>query len=389
MFSSFTSRLQQEVETIKLVLDTHDGLRELIFSQDSTRSDSGGSADRKSDSRAEKAIDAIRATAPSKLSWQVYDHCAVFTRLYAIYEQYVESLASEYLRMLPDLYSRYEDLPPSVTTQHRLGIAQVLLKLGKDGPYKDLEERAIIRDLSQGLLGSPNYILLRDAFLIDPQNYRAEVVSKLFSYLGFEDSWAWVEAHPSMVAFLLRHRDPNETARTLLHDFVKYRNEASHTLVGETVATDEIKSIADFVVVLSEALAQLVMKQVVQRQKVLGEVTLIGEVIHRFSNQIVGAKMLAGPLSIGESLVVMQNRACYKVTIHSIQILKVPYDRINLTADQEIGLGLSAIANEGAQLLRLATGPQIGVGAAIMPETLSPDDFPVQTDAVIKPDTHD
>ena len=95
-----------------------------------------------------------------------------------------------------------------------------------------------------------------------------------------------------------RNRDSNETAKTLLHDFVEYRNEASHTLVRDTASTDEIKSTADFVVVLTETLAQLIMKQVVQRKKVLGEATMMGLVVHRFRNQIVGARMSAGRLGV-------------------------------------------------------------------------------------------
>jgi HEPN superfamily protein len=381
MFSGFTSRLQQEVETIKLVLDTHDGVRGLIFRQNATQSALEATATQQPDSDTERAIDRIRATAPLRPSWQVYDHCAAFTRLYAVYEQFVENLVSEYLRMLPSLYARYEDLPPAVTTQHRLGTAQVLQKLGKDGPYRDLEERSIIGDLSHGLLGNPNYKLLRHAFLIDPQNYRAEVVIKLFSYLGFENPWAWVEKHPSMLEFMLRHRDPTDTAKTLLHEFVEHRNEASHTLVRDTVATDEIKLTADFIIILSETLAQLVMRQVVRRKKRLGEATEIGQVVHKFSNQIVGAKMNAGTLAIGDSLVVVQKQTCYKTTVRSIQIQKEPHVRLQTIEDQEIGLGLSASTNEGALLLRLAPEQQTGAEAVLIPEPLSPDDFPVQTDS--------
>jgi hypothetical protein len=382
MFSGFTSRLQQEVETIKLVLDTHDGLRGLIFPQDTPQSNLAGTATTNHTSDTERTIEKIRATAPPKPAWQVYDHCAAFTRLYAVYEQFVENLASEYLRMLPSLYVRYEDLPPGVTTQHRLGTAQVLQKLGKDGPYRDLEERSIIGDLSHGLLGNPNYKLLRHAFLIDPQNYRAEVVSKLFSYLGFENSWAWVEKHPATLKFMLRHRDPTDTAKTLLHEFVETRNEASHTLVHDTVATEEIKLTADFIIVLSQALAQLVMRHVVQRRKQLGEVTEVGRVIHKFSNQIVGAKMMAGTVTIGDSLVVMQEQSCYETTIRSIQIQKEAHAHLQTTEGQEIGLGLSAGTNVGAFLLRLAREKPTAEEGIPIPEPLSPDDFPMQADSV-------
>lgn len=371
MFSSFTNRLQEQVDTIKAVLDTHDSLRNIIFwnAEPASGPENAG---------IQQAIDAVKRRAPSKPAWQIYDHCAAFTRLYAVYEQFVENLASEYLRMLPRLYVRYEDLPPTVTTQHRVGVAQILQKIGKDGPYKDLEERSIIRDLAHGLLGNPNYTLLRNAFLIDPQNYRSEIVNKLFSYLGFGNSWVWVEKHPLMVAFMQSRRDPNETAATLLHDFVEYRNEASHTLVGDIVATEEIKSIADFVVVLSETLSQLVMKNAVQRRKELGEVSTIGVVVHKFSDRIVGARMSAGAVAIGNPLVVMQKQACFRATIESIQILQTPYDHLETQDDQEIGLGLTEIVNEGAELLRLPPDEQPSPMPVI--ESFSPDDFPTQTE---------
>lgn len=376
MFSSFTSRLQEQVNTIKAVLDTHDRLRSIIFRNAEPPKSPQTAGEHRAEQEVEQAIDAVKRSAPSKPAWQIYDHCAAFTRLYAVYEQFVENLASEYLRMLPRLYVRYEDLPPTVTTQHRVGVAQILQKIGKDGPFKDLEERSIIRDLAHGLLGNPNYTLLRNAFLIDPQNYRSEIVNKLFSYLGFANSWVWVEKHPSMTAFMQSRRDPNETAATLLHDFVEYRNEASHTLVDDIVATEEIKSIADFVVVLSEALSQLVMKNVVQRRNELGEVSTIGVVVHKFSDRIVGARMSAGTVSIGTPLVVMQKQACFKTRIESIKILQKTYDHLEVEEDQEIGLGLTDIANEGARLLRLPPDEQPSPTPII--ESLSPDDFPTQ-----------
>src|SRR6266567_1454628 len=169
MFSGVTSRLQSDIDTIKLVLDTHEGLRSLVFAQSPTKQANEQNVDQaETPSELAKTLNEIRRVAPSKLSWQIYDRCAAFTRLYAVFEQFVEDLATDYLRMLPGLFPRYEDLPMNITTQHRIGIGQILLKLGKDGPFRELEERNIIRDLSHGLSGNPNYTLLRDAFLIDP-----------------------------------------------------------------------------------------------------------------------------------------------------------------------------------------------------------------------------
>src|ERR1019366_9491830 len=268
MFSSFTTRLRVEIETIKLVLDAHDTLRALVYSQRPAEQ-LAASSETPAESPAttsDQHLDQIRASGLLKPSWQVYDHCAAFTRLYAVYEQFVEDLASDYLRVLPDLYKKYVDLPSNVRKQHSIGIGQILMKLGKDGPYKDLDEGGVIKGWSDGLAGNPNYTLLPDAFLIDPQNYRAEILAGIFRYLGIEDCWTWIENHPMVLEFMARERDANETPKTLLHDFVEYRNKASHTKVGDIVATEEIKSIADYVAVLSEALSHLTMKRVVQQK---------------------------------------------------------------------------------------------------------------------------
>ncbi len=212
MFSSFTNRLRAEVDTIKLVLDAHDTLRALVYPREPSEvppaAPRAGEAAPPTD--LEKHLDTIRSSGLSKPSWQVYDHCAAFTRLYAVYEQFVEDLASDYLRVMPDLYKQYADLPVNVRKQHRIGIGQILMKLGKDGPYKSLDEGSVVKGWSEGLAGNPRYTLLPDAFLIDPQNYRAEILAGLFRYLGIEDCWAWIEKHPMVLEFMAHERDVNK-----------------------------------------------------------------------------------------------------------------------------------------------------------------------------------
>jgi MAE_28990/MAE_18760-like HEPN len=377
MFSSFTNRLLAEVDTIKLVLDAHETLRTLIYPREHSEAPTGipGPMEGAPSNDLRKHLDQIRESGLSKPSWQVYDHCAAFTRLYAVYEQFVEDLASDYLRVLPDLYKKYEDLPPNVRKQHRIGIGQILMKLGKDGPYKELDEGGIIKGWSDGLAGNPRYTLLPDAFLIDPQNYRAEILAGLFRYLGIEDCWAWIQNHPMVLEFMARERDANETPKTLLHDFVEYRNKASHTKVGDIVATEEIKSIADYVAVLSHALAQLAMKRVVQQKMILGEAIRVGMVLNRFSDFVVGAQMAAGTVAVGDELVVIHKHSCYRAEVMSIQIAQSPHERLDVQEAQEIGLRLSERANKGAELVRLVGSPAV---AGTIPEPISPDDYPIQ-----------
>jgi hypothetical protein len=361
MFTSFTTRLRGEIDTLKLVLDAHDGLRTLIY------------ASEPSEGQGDAHLEHIRQSGLLKPAWQIYDHCAAFTRLYAIYEQFVDDLASDYLRVLPQLYRHFVDLPQSVRIQLRLGIGQILGKLGKDGPYRDLAEMQVIEGWAEGLLGKARYSLLSEAFLIDQQNYRSSTLANLFRYLGFEDCWRWIEKHPAMIAYMTRQRDANETPKTLLHDLVEYRNKASHTDVRETVAVDEIKSIADYVTVLCDALSQLLMRQVIQRKRELGEAVCIGVVIHKFSDLIVGVRTSAGSLKVDEELVIMQKHSCQFARVVSIQIGDVPHMQVDMTEDLEIGLKLTEHANEGAELVRVSP-----LHPALLPEALpemtSPDE---------------
>jgi hypothetical protein len=400
MFSVFTDRLRVEIGTVKAALETHDRFRALVFSTPITPEEIGedtpasgepsgaaiATAEPNPRDPCEEELDEIRAKAPSKSSWQVYDHCAAFTRLYAVYEQFIEELISDYLRILPELHEKYEDLPESITKQHRIGTGQILLKLGKDGPFRHLNEKQIVADLSQALVGGANYKLLRDAFLIDPQNYRTEVLGKLFAYLGIDNCWAWVERHPLVIEFMDHRRDRTETPATVLNSFVAYRNDAAHTRVTETVATEEVKSIADCVMVICEALAQLVMKHVIRRREQLGQVTVAGQIIHRFSDCIVGARMRGGTVAVGDEMVIVQKHSCYEVGVRSIQIGETPYDRLNVIDGQEIGLQLTVGVRQGAWLLRIPA-PILGVPQEQQPELLSPDEFPSTQPEEIEPES--
>jgi hypothetical protein len=382
MFSGITAHLRIEIETLKRVLDTHDKFRTLLFQQpdgatvvltgEPVKNAEIESGERPGD---RIAIEQIRTEAPGKSSWQVYDHCAAFTRLYAVYEHFIEELVSEYLSILPTLYPRYEDLPTGVSRQHRIGVGQILLKFGKDGPYKEFQEQQIIEGLFHGLSGQTVYTLLADAFFIDPQNYRADAVVKLFSYVGLQDCWPWVEKHPVVRAFMLQARDTNETPKTLLHDFIEYRNKASHTNVVDIVALEEIKSIADFLLAFSEALEQLLTKQVVQRKSTLGELLEVGIVLHKFSGNIIGARMLGGHIAIGEELIVVEKNACFLAKILSIKVHAATYETLQVIDGQEVGIKFNVEIREGAQLVRLRPHEQSALPLVEPPpEAISPDE---------------
>jgi hypothetical protein len=359
MFSGLTASLQSEIDTIKGVLETHDRLRALLYSGESISTGSVSAVVREGpDSvhtvpqQASEAWMKLKEQQPNKAAWQIYDHCAAFTRLYALYEEFVVDLTSEFLKLLPSIYDSYHDLPEAVKVQHRLGAGQILLKLGKDGPYKDHDEKNIIQIFSQGFSGQRGYSLLEDAFFVDQQNYRSEIVAKIFSYLGVEECWGWVKNHPAVIEHMERERDEQDTPEKVLSDFIKNRNEAAHGSVDNIVALSDVLSIADFILAISKALAELAAKQVIKRQIELGQVERLGAVVHNFKGAIVGAKMNAVTIAAGDSVVIFAKQACYTAKIESIRSKSTPFDTIQLTEGQEIGLELSLRVKKGAEIYR-------------------------------------
>jgi len=132
--------------------------------------------------------------------------------------------------------------------------------------------------------------------------------------------------------------------------------------------------------VICEALAQLVMKQVVRRREQLGQMSVAGEVIHEFSDYIVGAKMRAGTVAVGDEMVVVRKHACYKARIQSIQVKDKPYERLDVVDSQEIGLRLTVAVNEGAQLMKLP------VSLPSIPEERSQELSPPDVSQLIEPE---
>lgn len=355
MFSSFTGRFGQEVNAIKGVLSTNEGLRNLLFSIAPVTSQETPPVTTPGISPYPSMV----AHGLTRLDWQIFDHCAAFTRLYAIYEQFITDIITEYLRTLPQIYPSYSELPDSCKTQHRAAVGQILQKWSEDGHYNTLTELGIVQGLADGLAGRV-YTLLPQAFLIDPQNYRAEILRRLFKYLGFDDGLTFVKRFPSMVEFMGTSRDATETIETVLHDFVEQRNEASHQSVTQTVGLSGIFSFADFLVILCRALAEMLERRVLRRYLELGHLVRVGEVVHRYSNNVVGVRATGGPVSAGERLVAAASKSAFFVTLRSIQSGPTPYDSITLLPGQEIGFGLDSPLTVGIALYKTSatTGPR-------------------------------
>ncbi|WP_341734285.1 MAE_28990/MAE_18760 family HEPN-like nuclease [Microcoleus sp. EPA2] len=122
MFEELLQKVSVKISTVRGIVETSHRLRIIVF-RDSLNK-------QKLEDNPELAI--LIEIMPSEEEWEIYDRSAVVTRLYAIYERFVEDLISDWLRLLPDLVPRYSDLEEKIQNTHREGIGRLLIDIKKN-----------------------------------------------------------------------------------------------------------------------------------------------------------------------------------------------------------------------------------------------------------------
>ena len=375
MFSLLTSQLRSELQTVQKVLSINEALRDLLITHHDFLSKLPADLPPEADDsmKTAHALSRLIPEAPNKLDWQVYDHCAALTRIYAAYERFVVDLVAEYVLLLPKLYSKYSDLPPSITRQHRQGIGNILLKIGQKGRYKKLEAQVIVGELATGLSGASAYTLLTEAFFIDRQNLRLDTLSRLFGTLGFRHCGKYIGKHSSIIDFLKKERTEHSSPDKELHDFIEYRNEAAHKKVENLLSRDQIGAIARFIGALGIALADMVEEGILQRRMELGHYSVLLTIseTHYNGHVVIGVPGQGVDLKVDDDIIIFAKNVCRRTVLQSIQLDGQSVNQVTGDGAIEAGLRLSKKAVKPGELRRLVVpreGPkevQLGLQDAI------------------------
>lgn len=237
MFQELMVTVRENISTVRSIIKTNDRLREIAFGENAVR-------EHESNEYAELFTTLIQDI-PRAREWRVYEHCSVVTRLYAIYERFVEDLATDWIQQLPKLFSRYSDLEERVRDTHQMGVGQLLLNLKKNR-FRHLSLDRVVRGLFRGVTDEDKYELLPDAFLLHEQNLRKEVLEKLFADAGIPNTWKWVE----------KHRFVKNIENIELDELINYRNDAAHGApIDNFLGSEALLELCDFVESLCQALA--------------------------------------------------------------------------------------------------------------------------------------
>ncbi|NQE34896.1 MAE_28990/MAE_18760 family HEPN-like nuclease [Microcoleus asticus] len=332
MFEELIEKASVKISTVRAIIKTNHQLRRIVFR------DSLNKQKLVEDDEFAALIDVI----PSEKEWEIYDRSAVVTRLYAIYERFVEDLISDWLRLMPDLVPRYSDLGEKIQNTHREGIGRLLIDIKKDR-FQHLSVEEVVQGLSCGITDTGKYELLPDAFLLHEQNLRKEVLETVLKNAGIDEAWKWVINHKEIKYFVEEVRGSQNTAEGELKQLVDYRNKAAHGSTDEILGTQELLDLGDFVEALCKSLADLVTYNIILLQSDRGLVREIGKITEWFKKPQAGvAKVQEVTLTVEERvfLVLVNDELsyCYSAKVESIQLNDISHNQVEITSEEEVGL---------------------------------------------------
>lgn len=134
MFQERLRTLSEHIQTVRSIISINKKLREILFQRTAIDDLSFNE---------NSEIASLKKIAPSLNNWQIYDHCSVVTHLYAIYENFVESIITDWILQLPNLFPNYSDLAEEIRSTHQIGVAQLLQEMKKK---KSRFERLSVED---------------------------------------------------------------------------------------------------------------------------------------------------------------------------------------------------------------------------------------------------
>jgi hypothetical protein len=341
MFQELLGKVKENVSTARSIIKTNDRLRDIAFGGDITT---------------KRSFESLIEDIPSLKEWRVYDHCSIVTRLYAIYENFVENLVKRWLEVLPELFPLYSELEERIRNTHQLGVGKLILELKKNR-YKHLSIDEVVCGLFRGVTGDTEYDLLPDAFLFHEQNLRKDILEKLLADAGIPNAWNWIDKHKAIKNFVEEIRGSQNTAEGELEELISYRNDAAHGApINDILSSGALLEQCDFVEALCQALAELVTYQVIKRKKVIGQVKEIGRVTEWFQKSKAAiATVEETTLSVGISLFLVgeTSSCCQLATIESIQLDSNPIETLQTTTGMEVGLKFDIDARKGLRLYML------------------------------------
>lgn len=307
MFQALVDKSKENIATIMLLIDTHEAI-------------------------------SLNETAHRRHEIKSYSQASSLTRLYAVYESFIEKILSEYLDFLSATYV-FNEMSDGFKKEYRLGISHLLSKIDQ-GRYSHLNHDDIVTLYYRAINNHNSYQFVNDALIRHEQNFRLNILESLFSRVGLEGFCSWLVSNRNMLSYYDGAEISKEVVESKIKEFVQLRNDASHGEIDDLISSEVLKDYCNFLLSLIETIREFLMKSVIDKMEVKEKLLMLGKVTESFSNNAVVIKSAtSSKISIGDNLYVVSGSSCFSTKCTSIQLDGVSQESVeDLEIDVEVGM---------------------------------------------------
>lgn len=283
----------------------------------------------------------------------IYSVSSCVTRLYAIYERFVETVMSDYLDTLSECIN-YSALSEGFKSEYRIGISMVLSKLDHS-KYSHLSHQNVVEWYYQALTDFPNYKFVNDALIRHDQNLRLNIVEDLLARIQLPNLRGWLANHPVIQDLYPGEDVLYEQFESEVKNFVQLRNDAAHGTLEDIEGASNLLRLCEIVQALIISIGSFMRKSILEYLQESKRVTLLGKVTEAFRNGACVVQL--EPLITIEkqtNLFVLTRNHCIMQPIHSLQLNGSSISKVRTKAiGLEIGIKCAIPLKVGSRILAI------------------------------------
>lgn len=261
------------------------------------------------------------------------------TRLYAIYENFVETAISDYLDILSECVE-FKNFSDEFKSCYRIGISTILNRIEQD-KYKNLRHENIIKWYSDALSNGRDYKIVTQALTIHEQNLRLNILEQMLNKIQIKNLYQWLNNYPLIKSLYVDQLRISSQLESELKGFIQVRNDAAHGSLSSLESKENLIRLCDLVVALIQSLASCFRKYALYYLIESGNAKSIGTVTESFKRHTAFVVNINSGinLKIGMEIYCMTDENCLIQNVESLMINNVKIASITSKADS-IGIGI-------------------------------------------------
>lgn len=276
---------------------------------------------------------------------------ACVTRVYAIYEHFVESILSDFLDAIPEL-TPYASLSSTVKAEYRVGISYILSRI--DGErYSHLSHENVVRWYHEALTSAGPYQFVTEAFTRHDHNLRLDVVEGLLTRVDLKQFDQWLTRCGEVRDLYEEHAALREQLGAELRSFVQIRNDAAHGILEELQGKEVLLRYCSLIRAIVRSIAGYFHSNLLARRTQAGRAIQIGTVteVLKKPGAFIATLVNGKEIQRGGLLHFVATGYCTQQAVSSLQLNDVAVEHVLATTEAfEVGVKCAELPKNGVAI---------------------------------------